>query len=80
MVKMKYRIAILILLIVLSCNGEKSVTYFTPQKALQYFKGIQEVCDHDNGALWGKNLYGPIMFIDRTSRRMVSNMPDKRAF
>ena len=29
------------------------------------------------GALWGKNLYGPIMFIDRASRRIVANMPDK---
>jgi hypothetical protein len=74
---MKNWIAILILLFVISCNGEKSVTYFTPGKALQYFKGIKEICDRDNGKLWGKNLYGPIMFIDRTSRRIVANMPDK---
>ena len=74
---MKNRIAILILLLVLSCKGEKTSTYFTPDKALQYFKGIKEICDRDNGALWGKNLYGPIMFVDRASRRMVANMPDK---
>jgi hypothetical protein len=74
---MKNRIAILILLIVISCNGEKTSTYFTPEKALNYFKGIKEICDHDNGALWGKNLYGPLMFIDRSSRRIVANMPDK---
>lgn len=74
---MKNRIAILILLLVFSCKGEKTSTYFTPDKALQYFKGIKEICDRDNGALWGKNLYGPIMFVDRTSRRMVANMPDK---
>jgi hypothetical protein len=74
---MKNWIAILILLVVISCNREKSVTYFTPGKALQYFKGIKEICDRDNGKLWGKNLYGPVMFIDRTSRRIVANMPDK---
>lgn len=74
---MKNRIALLILLLVISCKGEKSTTYFTPEKALQYFKGLKEICDHDNGALWGKNLYGPIMFVDRESRRIVANMPDK---
>jgi hypothetical protein len=74
---MKNLIAILILLFVISCNREKSVTYFTPGKALQYFKGIKEICDRDNGKLWGKNLYGPIMFVDRPSRIIVANMPDK---
>ena len=73
---MKNRIAILILLFLLGCKGEKTCTYFTPEKALQYFKEIEEICDRDNGTLWGKNLYGPIMFIDRTSRRIVANMPD----
>jgi hypothetical protein len=74
---MKNRIAILILLFVIGCRGEKTSTYFTPAKALQYFKEIKEVCDNDNGRLWGKNLYGPIIFIDRTSRRIIANMPDK---
>ena len=31
----------------------------------------------DNGSLWGKNLYGPLMFVDRTNRRIVANQPDK---
>jgi hypothetical protein len=74
---MKNRISILFLLFLVSCNGEKTCTYFTPEKALQYFKSIKEICDRDNGALWGKNLYGQIMFVDRTSRRIVANMPDK---
>ena len=74
---MKNRIVILIVIFVLSCKGEKTSTYFTSDKALFYFKGIQAICDQDNGSLWGKNLYGPIIFIDRTSRRIVANMPDK---
>jgi hypothetical protein len=76
-IKMKNRIAILLLLLLSGCNSEKSTTYLTPEKALNYFKAIKEICDHDNGALWGKNLYGPIMFVDRTSRSIVANMPDK---
>jgi hypothetical protein len=74
---MKKWIISLILLFMLSCKGEKTCTYFTPDKSLNYFKAIKEICDLDNGKLWGKNLYGPIMFIDRTSRRIVANMPDK---
>lgn len=77
MVTMKNRIALLFFLFLLGCKGEKTCTYFTPQKALQYFKDIKEICDRDNGTLWGKNLHGPLLFIDRASRRMVSNMPDK---
>jgi hypothetical protein len=63
-------------LFLLSCKVEKSDTYFTPEKALQYFKSIEEICNRDNGNLWGKNLFGPIMFIDRGSRRIVANQPD----
>jgi hypothetical protein len=74
---MKNRIAFLILFFLLSCKGEKISTYFTSEKALHYFKGIREICDLDNGSLWGKNLYGPLMFIDRASRKIVANMPDK---
>jgi hypothetical protein len=74
---MKNRIAILILLFVLSCKGEETSTYFTPERGLYYFRGIKEICDQDNGQLWGKHLYGPIMFVDRSSRRIVANMPDK---
>jgi hypothetical protein len=77
---MKNRIVILIVIFVLSCKGEKTSTYFTSDKALHYFKGIQAICDQDNGSLWGKNLYGPIILIDRTSRRIVANMPDKEGF
>lgn len=65
-----------IFLFLLSCKGENTDTYFTPEKASQYFKSIEDICNRDNGRLWGKNLYGPIMFVDRTSRRIVANQPD----
>jgi hypothetical protein len=64
-------------ILLISCKGEKNVTYFTPDKASQYFTNIEEICNRDNGKLWGKNLYGPLMFVDRTSRRIVANQPDK---
>jgi hypothetical protein len=63
-------------LLLFSCKGENTDTYFTGEKASKYFKSIEDICNRDNGRLWGKNLYGPIMFIDRTSRRIVANQPD----
>lgn len=69
---------IIFLLLLISCSRpEKTDLYFTPGKAIQYFREIKETCDQDNGALWGKNLYGPLMFVDRSTRRIVANMPDK---
>ncbi len=62
--------------ILLSCKGKNRETYFTSEKASGYFKDIDEICNRDSGKLWGTNLYGPIMFVDRTSRRIVANQPD----
>ena len=63
--------------ILLSCKGNNNETYFTSEKASRYFKTIEEICNHDDGKLWGINLIGPIMFVDRASRRIVANQPDK---
>jgi hypothetical protein len=73
---MKKWIYFSIFLFLVSCNGEQLTTYFTPEKASQYFKTIEEACNRDNGRLWGKNLYGPLMFVDRTSRKVLANQPD----
>jgi hypothetical protein len=63
-------------LTLISCKEEENQTYFTPEIALGYFKGIEEICNIDDGRLWGENLYAPIMFVDRKSRRITANQPD----
>jgi len=63
-------------LLLISCKEKKTDTYFTTEKASQYFSSIEKICNRDSGKLWGKNLYGPIMFVDRTSRRIIANQPD----
>ena len=63
-------------LMLISCKGKNSETYFTPDKASQYFKEIEEICNRDSGRLWGKNLYGPLMYVERGSRRIVANQTD----
>jgi hypothetical protein len=76
-VLMKNLILLLIPLFLAGCQSEKSTFYFTPEKALGYFRQVKEICDSDNGKLWGKNLYGPLMFVERNSRRIIANIPDK---
>ena len=74
--QMKNRLIILITLLIAGCQAEKNAIYLTPEKALDYFQEIKEVCDKDNGKLWGINLYAPLMFVDRNTRRIVANMSD----
>lgn len=60
-----------------SCKGNLPETYLTHEKALAFFKNVEDICNRDNGKLWGVNLYGPMMFVDRTSRQIIANQPDK---
>lgn len=73
---MKQWIFFLFPLLLISCKEVKTVSYLTPQKASQYFKKIEDICNLDSGKLWGKNLYGPIMFVERTSRNIIANKQD----
>ena len=74
---MKNWIFIFLLLTLVSCKEKNTTSYFTNEKALAYFTEIEKICNSDSGKLWGENLYGPIMFVERTTRRIVANSPDK---
>jgi hypothetical protein len=73
---MRKWIYILVLIIPLGCSKKKTDTYFTTVKAGWYFSQVEKYCDRDGGKLWGKNLYGPLMFVDRPSRKIFANRPD----
>lgn len=66
-----------VFIILFSCKGNLPETYLTHDKAVIYFKRVEEICNRDNGKLWGNNLHGPMMFVDRTSRQIIANQPDK---
>lgn len=65
------------LIIFASCREEVPDSYLTDEKAARYFREIEEICNRDNGKLWGENLFAPIMFVDRISRRIITNTPDE---
>jgi hypothetical protein len=73
---MKKWIIFPIILLLFNCKGKEPESYFTTEKAIKYFKKVEDACNRDNGRLWGKNLYGPVIFVDRITRRVVSNFPD----
>ena len=47
------------------------------EKAAPYFENLKKVSDADNGKLWGKTLYGPMMFVDVQTRNLVANQQNK---
>jgi hypothetical protein len=68
-------IFLLFTLFLLSCKEEVPDIWFTPEKANYYIGRITERCNRDSGKLWGQNLYGPLMFIDRPTRKIFTNQP-----
>jgi len=42
----------------------------------QYFNEAKKICDKDNGKLWGKPLWSPIIVINRNTRVFAANEND----
>ncbi|MCJ7820348.1 MAG: hypothetical protein MUP53_04025 [Bacteroidales bacterium] len=73
---MKKWILLLPMLLLLACNRQEGLVWFSTQKAGDYFRMIESVCARDSGKLWGENLYGPIMFVDSKTRSIYTNVAD----
>ena len=54
---MKKWIIFLFYFLIAGCDREKDNSYLSAEKAAEYFKSIEDICNLDNGRLWGKNLY-----------------------
>ena len=74
---MKKWLFYLFIIMLTGCKEKSSEIFFTSEKALSYFKDIEAICNRDSGKLWGKNLYGPILYVDRLSRKIIANQPDR---
>lgn len=74
---MKKCFYIFFLIFLFGCREKEPETFFSAGKATMYFKKVEEICNRDSGRLWGRNLYGPMMFVDRKSRKINANKPDK---
>lgn len=74
-------IYILVFIVFCSCSNnkskqsEKSSNNLTAQEKsiVQSFSDVDSLLRIDNGKFWGKNLYGPIIFVDPETRLFYSN-------
>lgn len=73
---MKRVLIIAVLLAVVSCRHETKSGWFNAEKAREYFTLTEEICNEDNGNLWGENLYGPILYVETATRTLYANVPD----
>lgn len=48
----------------------------TPEAAKAMFAEAKVVSDKDGGATWGQRLYGPMMFVDGATRKIIANQAD----
>lgn len=48
--------------------------------ASSYFEEAHHVSDKEGGKLWGRTLYGPILFVDYQSRAIIANQQDAQGF
>jgi hypothetical protein len=55
----------------------KSNIPIDPTLAARYFQEAKWISDDDGGRLWGKQLYGPIIFVDPGTRTVVANQGDR---
>lgn len=60
----------------LHAKGESAIDLHL---ARQYFDEAKALSDRDDGSLWGKPLYGPMMFVDPQSRMIVADRPDAQS-
>jgi hypothetical protein len=47
------------------------------QLAQQYFTEADSLARKDGGRLWGRSLAAPLLLVDRDSRKIVANLPDR---
>lgn len=73
---MRKAVFITALMILASCQHEEKTEWFNAAKAKEYFSIVEEVCNKDNGLLWGENLYGPVMYVDSRNRALYASQPD----
>ena len=56
--------------------GQAGAQTIDPAKAKSAFAEAKQLSDKDGGHLWGRPLYGPLLFVDPGSRAAVANEAD----
>lgn len=65
-----------IISIILSLNQYLYAQNIDIEKAKIIFQEYEEICKKDDGSLWGRSLFGPLMLVNRENRSLIANTPD----
>ena len=57
------------------CHALPAVAQVDQQRAQQYFKEVQALCERDGGRLWGVSLCGPIVIGDMRTQTFATSQP-----
>lgn len=71
---MKYVFNILLVFSIFSGFSQTDSMQIAESRML--FQEVKKICDKDAGALWGENLWSPLLYIDRKTRFIVANQQD----
>jgi hypothetical protein len=58
------------------CAAAQTAATIDTKLAAQYFRQLKQTSDRDGGKTWGVALYGPLLFVDAGSGRVVANQAD----
>jgi hypothetical protein len=64
-----------ILAYVVMGHPSSAVAQVDPQRAQEYFKEAQALCERDGGRLWGVSICGPMVIADRRTQTMATSQP-----
>lgn len=59
----------------LTLVAPSAVAQVDQQRAQEFFKEAQTLCERDGGRLWGVSLCGPMVFADRRTQTVATNRP-----
>src|SRR5262245_1755364 len=64
-----------ILSLALTLLAPRAVAQVDQQRAQEFFKEAQALCERDGGRLWGVSLCGPMVMADRRTQTFATNQP-----
>jgi hypothetical protein len=59
--------------LILTCIVSVANAQVDQQRAMEYFKEAQALCERDNGRLWGVSICGPMVFFDMQTKTIATS-------
>ena len=65
--------------LILICTAAAANAQVDQQRAMEYFKEAQALCERDNGHLWGVSICGPMVIFDIQTKTIATSKPEPDA-